>query len=670
MTTQVQFRKGSKVQHSSFTGALAEVTVDLTDKTLRIHDGVTQGGEPLVNVNSVQTVSNKILNNTVLTGTVNIGTSSLTEYVAEVIVSEGLQGPQGEPGEIGPAGPQGATGPQGVQGIQGATGATGPQGEPGPQGATGLTGAAGAKGDKGDKGDTGLTGPQGATGLTGAVGATGPQGVIGETGPQGEVGPQGATGAVGATGPRGLQGIKGDTGEAGAKGDTGATGPQGATGAQGVSVELQGTKATINDLPLTGNLGDAWIVTTGDGSTHLDNSLWFWNPTDSQWNDIGNIVGPQGDPGPQGDKGDKGDPGPQGIAGPQGVIGETGPQGEVGPAGPQGVIGETGPQGEVGPQGATGATGPQGEIGEQGQTGPQGATGAAGPQGEAGLSAYDIATNNGFVGTEQEWLESLSGSTSLTLLQTTSLLYPSGQTYGLTSGNETITLAGDGFQTGCNVYINDTPAVSTSFINPTSVSFVTPEFETAGTNQLKLINPDGSVAIWPQGINIVDLESPKFTAAPGLIGTFSRNSSQTITLGVIGGEQPYTFSVTSGALPSGLTLNSSTGVISGTTPNVESNTVFNFTITTTDSAQNTSSSLFQISVFIPVPWTIGLGTFGIQSNKDFLIKLEEDFTEPSVLTLGSFEIQSNKDFLIKLEEDITNDAQFTLDSFNVRSYQP
>jgi hypothetical protein len=72
-------------------------------------------------------------------------------------------------------------------------------------------------------------------------------------------------------------------------------------------------------------------------------------------------------------------------------------------------------------------------------------------------------------------------------------------------------------------------------------------------------------------------------------------------------------------------------------------------------------------VFIPVPWTIGLGTFGIQSNKDFLIQLEEDFTEPSVLTLGSFAIQSNKDFLIELEEDFTNTPEIELGSYSIRS---
>ena len=34
MTTQVQFRKGNTSEHSQFTGALAEITVDTQKKTL------------------------------------------------------------------------------------------------------------------------------------------------------------------------------------------------------------------------------------------------------------------------------------------------------------------------------------------------------------------------------------------------------------------------------------------------------------------------------------------------------------------------------------------------------------------------------------------------------------------------------------------------------------
>lgn len=81
--------------------------------------------------------------------------------------------------------------------------------------------------------------------------------------------------------------------------------------------------------------------------------------------------------GSQGVKGDKGDAGPQG------------PQGIQGPAGPKGERGEQGLKGEVGPQGSKGEIGPRGE------------------QGPKGDSAYQVAVNNGYTGSESEWVASL-----------------------------------------------------------------------------------------------------------------------------------------------------------------------------------------------------------------------------------------------------------------------
>lgn len=44
MATQIQFRRGTAVQHNSFTGANAEVTVNTTNKSVHVHDGSTAGG--------------------------------------------------------------------------------------------------------------------------------------------------------------------------------------------------------------------------------------------------------------------------------------------------------------------------------------------------------------------------------------------------------------------------------------------------------------------------------------------------------------------------------------------------------------------------------------------------------------------------------------------------
>lgn len=47
MSTQLRFRRGSTAEHAAFTGALAEVTVNTTTKSLHVHDGTTPGGFPV-----------------------------------------------------------------------------------------------------------------------------------------------------------------------------------------------------------------------------------------------------------------------------------------------------------------------------------------------------------------------------------------------------------------------------------------------------------------------------------------------------------------------------------------------------------------------------------------------------------------------------------------------
>lgn len=47
MATILQLRRGTTTQHSTFTGAVGEVTVDTTKDTVVVHDGTTAGGKPL-----------------------------------------------------------------------------------------------------------------------------------------------------------------------------------------------------------------------------------------------------------------------------------------------------------------------------------------------------------------------------------------------------------------------------------------------------------------------------------------------------------------------------------------------------------------------------------------------------------------------------------------------
>jgi large repetitive protein len=94
----------------------------------------------------------------------------------------------------------------------------------------------------------------------------------------------------------------------------------------------------------------------------------------------------------------------------------------------------------------------------------------------------------------------------------------------------------------------------------------------------------------PSGCPVITVNPA--TLPPGIIGT---PYSQTVS--ATGGTPPYTFTVSSGLLPPGLTLNATTGVISGTptTPGQ-----FNFTITATDANSCPGSRPYSIVVaFVP-----------------------------------------------------------------------
>jgi hypothetical protein len=75
---------------------------------------------------------------------------------------------------------------------------------------------------------------------------------------------------------------------------------------------------------------------------------------------------------------------------------------------------------------------------------------------------------------------------------------------------------------------------------------------------------------------------------------FGQFYSQTIT--ATGGVAPYTFTVSTGALPSGLTLNATTGVISGAPSGTGT---FNFVITATDANACPGTRAYAFTILLP-----------------------------------------------------------------------
>ena len=298
-------------------------------------------------------------------------------------------------------------------GKKGNNGLQGPQGKSAYQVAVdaGYVGSesewmASLKGEKGDQGPKGDPGEQGLQGPKGDPGEPGKQG------PKGNPGEQGIQGPKGDPGEQGIQGPKGDPGKSayqvavdngfigtedewlaslkqGPKGDQGEPGKQGADGKSAYQLAV--------DSGFVGSESDWLISLKGEKGDQ----------------------GPKGNPGEQGLQGPKGNPGEQGLQGPKGNPGEQGLQGPKGDPGKSayqlavdsGFVGSesdwlTSLKGEKGDQGPKGDPGEQGERGEQGL---KGNTGDPGEQGPEGKSAYQVAVDDGFVGSESEWLASLKG---------------------------------------------------------------------------------------------------------------------------------------------------------------------------------------------------------------------------------------------------------------------
>jgi len=103
MASQVQYRRGTNAQNASFTGALAEITVDTTNGTLRVHDAITVGGSNIATVAYVTSQISALSANSISFGTssvaviasggnirANVGGSTITNTYSSGLAVTGL----------------------------------------------------------------------------------------------------------------------------------------------------------------------------------------------------------------------------------------------------------------------------------------------------------------------------------------------------------------------------------------------------------------------------------------------------------------------------------------------------------------------------------------------------------------------------------------------------
>ena len=175
----------------------------------------------------------------------------------------------------------------------------------------------------------------------------------------------------------------------------------------------------------------------------------------------------------------------------------------------------------------------------------------------------------------------------------TSIAYPGSVTAADPAGGETITVTGTGFKTGATVTIGGTAAPAVSYVSATQITFTTPA-KAAGDYDMVVTNTDTGSATYINGISYNGI--PTWTTAAGSLGTFASDTTiSTITLQATEPDAgTITFSITNGALPTGLSLTGAN--IDGTTTLETADTLYTFTVTATDDESQATPRTFTITV--------------------------------------------------------------------------
>ena len=117
---------------------------------------------------------------------------------------------------------------------------------------------------------------------------------------------------------------------------------------------------------------------------------------------------------------------------------------------------------------------------------------------------------------------------------------------------------------------------------------------TDSTFTVRANDANNSTAVSPSLTITINAAPLVITSTSQLLDAY-KSTTYSTTLTASGGKTAYSWSVTSGNLPSGLTLNATTGVISGTPTKTVSSS---FTIKVTDSVGTSTSKSFTLTVYV------------------------------------------------------------------------
>jgi len=159
-----------------------------------------------------------------------------------------------------------------------------------------------------------------------------------------------------------------------------------------------------------------------------------------------------------------------------------------------------------------------------------------------------------------------------------------------------ITITGTNFVNGAYVdAINSTGAITTAdTVSFTSATTLVTNFTLPvdGTYFIRVENPDGNAVRSGTAILTVS-DAPAWQTAAGSLGSFGAGDTISVT---VNATNATAYAVQSGSLPGGLSLNTSTGAITGTESGSTQETTYNFTIRATDAQAQTADRAFSMTI--------------------------------------------------------------------------
>lgn len=145
-----------------------------------------------------------------------------------------------------------------------------------------------------------------------------------------------------------------------------------------------------------------------------------------------------------------------------------------------------------------------------------------------------------------------------------------------------------------------TTASAVTYTSSTSLTATLPSGGASGIYKVRVQNPTGLAA--QSSSTLTYSSDPTFSTSAGSLGTVNQGEAFSTTVSA-SSDSNITYSISSGSLPTGLSLSqsSNTATISGTEAGSDTgDTTYNFTITVTDAESQTASRSFSITVGVSI----------------------------------------------------------------------